>query len=374
MTILIAPDKFKGSLDAHQVCKAIEESLRESEIKYDAQIVPMADGGEGTCDMLTAFSGGKKIKVRVLDPFFREIDSEFGTSGDGKTAFVEMATASGLQLLKKEERDALRGTTFGTGQLISAALDHGVSSIVMGVGGSGTNDGGIGMGEALGAKFLNASGEQLKPIGENLIHINRIDLAALDPRLKRTSFTAICDVNNPFHGPTGAAYVFAPQKGADASTVEYLDRGLKNLAAVVQKQYHLDLDFPGAGAGGGLGGGAKIFFNITFQPGIDFIMQYIQLDQLVKQSDIIITGEGKMDEQTLSGKVVKGVADLSRKYRKPLFVIVGKNELDAQKTGLLGIKNVATLMNGTTSESEAMRDAYSLIKRRMKEEIIPFFL
>lgn len=374
MTILIAPDKFKGSLDAHQVCKAIEESLRESEIKYDAQIVPMADGGEGTCDMLTAFSGGKKIKVRVLDPFFREIDSEFGTSGDGKTAFVEMATASGLQLLKKEERDALRGTTFGTGQLISAALDHGVSSIVMGVGGSGTNDGGIGMGEALGAKFFNASGEQLKPIGENLIHINRIDLAALDPRLKKTSFTAICDVNNPFHGPTGAAYVFAPQKGADASTVEYLDRGLKNLAAVVQKQYHLDLDFPGAGAGGGLGGGAKIFFNITFQPGIDFIMQYIQLDQLVKQSDIIITGEGKMDEQTLSGKVVKGVADLSRKYRKPLFVIVGKNELDAQKTGLLGIKNVATLMNGTTSESEAMRDAYSLIKRRMKEEIIPFFL
>jgi glycerate kinase len=374
MIILIAPDKFKGSLDAHQVCQAIEDSLKESGVKHQSYVVPMADGGEGTCDMLTAFSGGKKIKVRVLDPFFREIDGEFGISGDGKTAFVEMATASGLQLLKKEERNALLGTTFGTGQLISAALDQGVSSIIMGVGGSGTNDGGIGMGEALGAKFLGASGEKLKPIGKNLIYISRIDLTAVDPRLKKTSFTAICDVNNPFHGPSGAAFVFAPQKGADPATVEYLDNGLKNLAAVVQRQYGLDLNFPGAGAGGGLGGGAKIFFNITFQPGIDFIIQFIQLDRLVKQSDVIFTGEGKMDEQTLSGKVVKGVAGLAKKHQKPLFVIVGKNELDLPKTSFLGVKKVAALMDEKTSESEAMRDAYSLIKRRMREEIIPFFL
>jgi glycerate 2-kinase len=374
MKVLIAPDKFKNSLDAKQVGNAIADAITESGISFQARIVPMADGGEGTCEMLTEFSSGNKIHVRVLDPFFREIDGAFGISGDGKTAFVEMATASGLQLLKKEERNALLGTTFGTGQLIAAALDHHVSSIIMGVGGSGTNDAGIGMGEALGAKFFNTSGEKLKPIGKNLIDIHRIDLGDLDPRLRKVSFTAICDVSNPFYGPAGAAFVFAPQKGADPSTVEYLDKGLRNVAAVVHKQFGFDINFPGAGAGGGLGGGAKIFFDINFQSGIQFIMQFIHLEEMIKESDVVITGEGKMDEQTLSGKVVKGVAELAKKHQKPLFVMVGKNELDQEKTSLLGVKKVATLMDNDTSEMEAMTDTYALIKKRMKEAIIPFFL
>ncbi len=374
MTVLIAPDKFKGSLDAIKVCQAMQEALQESGMEYRAHIVPMADGGEGTCDMLTEFSRGKKITLHVLDPFFREIEAAYGISGDGNVAFIEMATASGLQLLKPEERDALLGTTYGTGQLIAHALDQGVTSVIMGVGGSGTNDAGIGMGEALGAKFLDRSGKKLKPIGKNLIDIHSIDITQLHPRLKEVSFTAICDVSNPFFGPDGAAHVFGPQKGADAETVKFLDGGLRNFAEIAYNQFGLDINFPGAGAGGGLGGGAKVFFDVTFQPGIQFITKFIGLEKLVQQSEVIITGEGKMDEQTLSGKVVKGLADLASKYHKPLFVLVGKNELNHEKISSLGIRKVSTLMNEKTTEAEALRSTYSLIKVRMAEEIIPFLL
>ena len=374
MKILIAPDKFKGSLDAEKVCQAMEEALRESGKRFESRSIPMADGGEGTCDMLTRFSHGRKIKVPVLDPFFRTIEGEIGISGDGKTAFVEMATASGLQLLKREERNALLGTTYGTGQLIAAALDHGVSSIIMGVGGSGTNDAGIGMGEALGARFYDASGNQLKPIGQNLKSIHTINVENLHPRTRDVSVTAICDVSNPFYGTQGAAYVFGPQKGATPEDVKFLDDGLRNFAAVVKNQLGVDINFPGAGAGGGLGGGSKIFFNIKFQSGIKFLMDFIGLDALVQGSDLVISGEGKMDEQTLSGKVIKGLADLARKHQKPLLVIVGKNELDAEKVKLMGIRKVIQLLNGKTSENEAFTTTYALIKKRMQEEVIPFFL
>jgi glycerate kinase len=374
MKILIAPDKFKGSLEAIQVCQAIEEALNEAGRNLRLKSIPMADGGEGTSDMLTEFTRGKKIKVIVRDPFFRDIEAGYGISGDGKTAFVEMAAASGLQLLRPEERNALLGTTYGTGQLIASALDHGVKTIILGVGGSGTNDGGIGMGEALGAKFYNGSGNQLKPIGNNLIEIQSIDIQKLHPRLGEVSFTAICDVSNPLIGTNGAAYVFGPQKGATPEDVKFLDSGLRNLAQVVRDQLGLDINFPGAGAGGGLGGGAKIFFDVKFQSGIEFVMNFIGLDKLVSKSDLVITGEGKMDEQTLSGKVVKGVADMCHRYRKQLVVVVGKNELADDKLSLLGVNKVVALLDGKTSEREAFNNTYQLVKKRIREEVIPFFL
>jgi len=374
MKVLIAPDKFKGSLDAIKVCQAIEEALYQSGKQIQCRSIPMADGGEGTCDMLTQFSKGKKIKVQVLDPFFRKIEGEYGISGDGKTAFVEMANVSGLQLLKPEERNALLGTTYGTGQLIAAALDQGVQSIIMGVGGSATNDAGIGMAEALGAKFFDLAENQLKPIGQNLKSIGRIDVRNLHPRIKEVSVVAICDVSNPFYGIQGAAHIFGPQKGASPEVVKFLDDGLVNFASVVKRQFGLDINFPGAGAGGGLGGGAKVFFNIEFRSGIEFIMDFIGLETLVRGSDLIITGEGKMDEQTLSGKVVKGVADLSRKHTKPLIVVVGKNELSDDKTRALGVNKVVTLLDGKTAESDAFQDTYALIKKRIADEVIPFFL
>ncbi|HEX6225314.1 MAG TPA: glycerate kinase [Chryseolinea sp.] len=374
MKVLVAPDKFKGSLDAIKVCQAIEEALHESGKQVELKSIPMADGGEGTCDMLTQFSNGKKITMEALDPFFRKVKGEFGISGDGKTAFVEMANVSGLQRLRSEERNALLGTTFGTGQLIAAALDRGVQSIIMGVGGSGTNDAGIGMGEALGAKFYDATGNQLKPIGQNLKSIRSIDISGLHPRIKDVSVTAICDVSNPFYGVNGAAYVFGPQKGASPEVVRFLDEGLVNFASVVKQQFDLDINFPGAGAGGGLGGGAKIFFNIRFQSGIRFITDFIGLESLVEGSDLIISGEGKMDEQTLSGKVVKGLADLARKFHKPLVVIVGKNELSSDQTASLGVQKVVMLLDGKTTEDEAFGATYALIKKRMSDEVIPFFV
>ncbi len=374
MRVLIAPDKFKGSLDAIGVCQAIEEALRESGRKLDITSIGMADGGEGTSNMLTNFSKGEIIKLKVLDPFFRPIEGFYGLSGDGETAFIEMAVASGLQLLSNEERNALLGTTYGTGQMIADALDRGVTSIILGVGGSGTNDGGIGMGEALGARFLDEQGKALKPIGQNLGSIRSIDLGNLHPRAKFVTVTAICDVSNPFFGVNGAAHVFGPQKGATPSDIDFLDRGLRNFARVVEQQLGLDLNFPGAGAGGGLGGGAKIFFNIDFRSGIEFIIEFIGLEELVKNCDLVITGEGKMDEQTLSGKVVKGVSDLSRTFKKRLVVIVGKNELPQSKIDLLGINKVLSLVGEETSEKESFENTSRLIKKRVRDHVNPFFL
>lgn len=374
MRVLIAPDKFKGSLDATGVCQAIEEALRESGRKLDITSIGMADGGEGTSNMLTNFSKGEIIKLKVLDPFFRPIEGFYGLSGDGETAFIEMAVASGLQLLSNEERNALLGTTYGTGQMIADALDRGVTSIILGVGGSGTNDGGIGMGEALGARFLDEQGKALKPIGQNLGSIRSIDLGNLHPRAKFVTVTAICDVSNPFFGVNGAAHVFGPQKGATPSDIDFLDRGLRNFARVVEQQLGIDLNFPGAGAGGGLGGGAKIFFNIDFRSGIEFIIEFIGLEELVKNCDLVITGEGKMDEQTLSGKVVKGVSDLSRTFKKRLVVIVGKNELPQSKIDLLGINKVLSLVGEETSEKESFENTSRLIKKRVRDHVNPFFL
>ncbi len=374
MNILIAPDKFKGSLDAFEVCRAIAEAFTQADKKFDVQMMPMADGGEGTYDMLTRFSDGTKINCKVFDPFFREINAEYGLSGDGTTAFIEMATASGLQLLKPEERDALEGTTYGTGQLIADALTRGVKKIILGIGGSATTDGGMGMAAALGIHFFSADGKRLSPAGKNLIRVHTIDSAQRHPALQHVSFTALCDVNNPLYGLNGAAHTFAPQKGADRATVQSLDEGLQNFASVINRQFDLDVNFPGAGAGGGLPAMAKVLFNIQFVPGIDFLMQYIGLDDLVRESDVVITGEGKVDSQTLSGKVVKGIADLSRKYKKPLFVIAGKNELTEDSIRQLGVEKVVTLVDANTSEQEAIKDTFHLIHRRIKEEIIPLFL
>jgi glycerate 2-kinase len=204
--------------------------------------------------------------------------------------------------------------------------------------------------------------------------IRSIDVKGLHPRIKEVSVTAICDVSNPFYGTQGAAHIFGPQKGASPDVVRFLDEGLVNFATIVKRQFGLDINFPGAGAGGGLGGGAKIFFDIQFQSGIEFIMTFIGLDALVRESDLIVTGEGKMDEQTLSGKVVKGVSDLARKYVEPLIVIAGRNELSPEKTRLLGVHKVVTLVDGQTTESEAFQSTYSLIKKRVMDEVNPFFL
>jgi glycerate 2-kinase len=374
MTILIAPDKFKGSLSAQEVCNAIREGLLSVDSALQIITLPLADGGEGTCELLTSYSGGTHVNLRVRDPLFREIDSGYGISKDGRIAFLEMAKASGLQLLKEDERNPLINSTVGTGDLILHALNRGVEHIIMGVGGSATTDAGMGMAAALGVIFYSASGEKLEPIGKNLKHIHSIDVSGAHPRLRQVAFTIFCDVDNPLHGPRGAAYVFSPQKGADQQMVYELDEGLRHYEKVLEKTVNTKVNFAGAGAGGGLPASIKGLANVTVRPGMDFIIEFTRLEEQVRGADIIITGEGKVDEQTLSGKVVKGIADLSGKYKKALFIIAGKNELSKENLRNLGAIRVVSLVDQHISEQEAMKHAFRLIKQRTKEEIIPLFL
>jgi glycerate kinase len=382
MTILIAPDKFKGSLSAQEVCDIISDEFR-SNGSLQVVALPLADGGEGTCELLTTFSGGTMSRIQVRDPLARTIQSQYGTSNDGRIAFLEMATASGLQLLKKEERNPLLTTTLGTGDLIRHALDRGIDQIIMGVGGSATTDGGMGMAEALGVIFYDHSGNKLTSNGHNLARIHSFDSSSVHPRLAQVNFTIFCDVDNPLHGPNGAAYVFSPQKGADEQMVKELDAGLKHYQKILEKNDairviraipSITVDFPGAGAGGGLPASLKAFASIKIRRGMDFIAEFTSLEEKIRGADYVITGEGKVDSQTLSGKVVKGVADLAKKHSKPLIVIAGKNELDPQQLGQLGVTRLITLVTDELGEQEAILHASQVLKSRVREQIIPLFL
>jgi glycerate kinase len=367
MIILVAPDKFKGSLSAEEVCNAIREGLLEVDPSLTVWCLPMADGGEGSAELLTSYSGGTMKQLQVRDPLFRMINASYGISKDGKTAFMEMAKASGLQLLREEERNPYVTSTVGTGDMIIDAMDHGVGSIMMGIGGSATNDGGMGVAEALGVKFYEASGQTLQPVGGNLGRIHTIDFAGLHPRLREVDFTIFCDVDNPLHGPQGAAYVFAPQKGADESMVRELDAGLAHYRQVLERATGVGVNFPGAGAGGGLPAALKAFARVSVQPGITFIIDFIKLEEKLQKADLVITGEGKIDCQTLSGKVVQGIADLAARYKKPVIAIGGKSELDASDLRLLGVTKLVTLTGVGTSESHAMENAFSLVKMRIQQ-------
>lgn len=373
MTILIAPDKFKGSLSAQQVCDVISNTLMAHDL-YDIIALPLADGGEGTCELLTTFSSGTMLKVPVRDPLSRTIDSVFGISKDRRIAFLEMAAASGLQLLEKNERNPLYTTTLGTGDLIRHALDRGVDHIIMGIGGSATNDGGIGMAESLGVVFYDQSGKELAGSGANLARIRSIDSTRIHPRLANVKFTIFCDVDNPLHGPNGAAHIFAPQKGADETMVKELDNGLKHYERILKSHTGRDVNFPGAGAGGGLPASLKAFASIEIRRGMDFIAEFTNLEEKIVNADFVITGEGKVDNQTLSGKVVKGVADLAGKYNKPLIIIAGKNELDGASIASLRATRVVTLVGDGLGEQEAIERASTVLKMRVQEQIIPLFL
>lgn len=329
------------------------------------KLIPMADGGEGTCELLTDHSKGSMISAEVSDPLFRKITASYGISGDGSTAFIEMASASGLALLSKEERNPLKTSTYGTGELIADAITRGVNKIILTIGGSATNDAGLGMAAALGVKFLNQENKTLAPIGENLVHLYKIQFDKFILNNKKISFFVLCDVDNELYGKNGAAYVYAPQKGADEEAVQLLDWGLRNFEQVAKSQSNQEVNFKGAGAAGGLGAGALLFLNAEFNSGIDFILQMLHLEEQIKWADLIITGEGKMDTQTLSGKVVMGVAQLATRYGKPIIAIVGKNELTHQEIGTLGLKEVFALVNEKTTQSEAMTHTTELIAERI---------
>ncbi|HEY9008315.1 MAG TPA: glycerate kinase [Ohtaekwangia sp.] len=374
MTILLAPDKFKGSLTAQEVCAIAGDAIAAIDPSHRITAIPLADGGEGSCELLTSFSGGSFTTVRVHDPLFRPIKAHYGITKDGTTAFLEMAVASGLQLLKPPERNPSLTSTIGTGELMRHALDHSVQQIVLGIGGSATNDAGMGMATALGIQFFSDTGELLEPIGKNLSFVHRIDTSLLHPRLAEVNITIFCDVDNPLHGAQGAAYTFAPQKGADRAMVILLDTGLQHYEAILERTFHKPVNFPGAGAGGGLPASLQAITNLNVRAGIDFIMEFTRLEEHIREADLIITGEGKIDEQTLHGKVVNGVAKLARKHHKPLVAIAGKSELTPQQTEELGIRKIITIANASTPEEQAMQNAGSLLKKRILNDLKPFLI
>lgn len=374
MKILVAPDKFRGSLEAGEVCEAIEKGILQAYPEAQVTAIPLADGGEGTSQILTRQAGGREVMARVTDPLGRPVDASFGLSSDGNVAFIEMAAASGLALLSMHERNPLLTSTYGTGELIRQALDMGVSKIILGIGGSATTDGGIGMAGALGYVFYAADGERLVPVGQSLARIHSIDISKRDERLDRTSIVVACDVTNPLYGANGAAYIYGPQKGADIEMVRVLDDGLINLTRVASRTFGQDVSsYPGAGAAGGLGAGCMWFLNASLKDGISIVMEQCNIESLVKEADLVITGEGKVDEQTLNGKVVKGLAGLCGEYQVPLAVVCGALRITSEQARAAGMTYAISVLNRPMDLATAQSEASGLVSDATFQLVRLFF-
>lgn len=324
MKIVIAPDSFKESLTALEVANAIESGFKQIFPNAEFCKVPMADGGEGSVQSLVDATNGSLINVEVTAPLGNKTTAFFGLSGDKQTAFIEMAAASGLHLVPFEQRNPLVTTTFGTGELINAALDYGVKKIILGIGGSATNDGGVGMLQAVGFSFKNAKNEEIGFGGAALSEIATISTENINPRLQQVEFEVACDVNNPLCGERGAAAVFAPQKGATAPMVVMLDNALAHFANIVQQQLGIEIaNQAGAGAAGGMGGGLLLLPNVQLKAGVQIIIEATGLAEKIQNADLVITGEGRMDAQSIAGKTPVGVAKTAKQFGKPVIAIVG---------------------------------------------------
>ena len=363
MKVVIAFDKFKGTLSATEACHiaAAYFSARGMQVVEK----PMADGGEGTAESLLAANAGTWIPVDVTGPLpAMRVRAGFAWFPATHTALIEMATASGLALLKPEQRNPLATTTRGTGELIDAAMRHGASSILLAIGGSATNDGGIGAAIALGWRFFDAQDNELAPVGASLIKIVR--LAPPPPRLL-PPVEVLCDVTNPLFGPQGAAAVFGPQKGATPHMVAELDAGLRNLAGVIARSLGQNVDsLPGGGAAGGLGAGAVAFMSARLISGITAVMQACRLEDAIRTADYVITGEGALDRQSLMGKVLSGVLKLAQRHGVRVAVIAGRIDLTEHELRVAGISHALALIDGATSAETAMSNARAMFAVRAK--------
>ena len=338
LTILCAPDSFKESMSAALACDAMERGLHRFNPEINVIKVPMADGGEGTVAALVHSNNGEFISIDVLDPLGRMIKAQYGILGDKETAVIEMAAASGLDLLKNEEKNPYFTSTFGTGQLIIDALDKGIKKLLIGIGGSATNEGGTGMLEALGVRFLDKNAHVLKMNGLILSKLESIDISGLDKRLKDVQIDVACDVTNTLCGLKGASAIYGPQKGANQEMVEVLDQNLLHYASVIKKDLGIDvLDLSGGGAAGGLGVALSAFLNGKLQKGIDLVIQYSQLEEKLNGVDLVFSAEGKIDYQTRFGKTPVGVALAAQKHGLKTIIFGGKVEVDKNEFKDLGI-------------------------------------
>ncbi len=358
--VLISPDKFKGSLSAAQVCDALEKGIKKRRPKTTLTKMPLADGGEGTLEVIQQLHGGNWITVNTFDPLMRPIQADYLYLSDQKTAYIEMARASGLALLSAKERNPLKTTTFGTGVLIADALSRGATQIILTIGGSATNDAGIGMAAALGWKFLDSDGNELSPTGENLIQIASITSVDLAP----CAFTVVTDVENPLAGPSGAAHVFAAQKGASAIIIKQLDKGLNNVASF----FGSIASEEGAGAAGGLGAGARYFLKAKIVSGSGWVMDKVHFNRALLKADFIITGEGKVDSSTWGGKVVSEVIKRSDKVFKQTILVSGAFESSTNFPLFLDENDVITISSRAKNADDSVARAAEILEQ-IGEEI-----
>jgi glycerate kinase len=364
MRIVVAPDSFKGSLTAAEAGAAMARGVRTAVPDAHVIEVPMADGGEGTVDALVAGTGGRIITCTVTGPLGTSVESRFGLLGDGETAAIEMAAASGLLLVPRDQRDPRLTTTYGTGELIRKALDLGVKRIVCGIGGSATNDGGAGMIMALGARLLKADGTPIGFGGAALLDLDSIDTSGLDPRLADTELLVACDVDNPLCGPRGASAIYGPQKGATPEIVTLLDGALGHMADIMARDLGRDTRHtPGAGAAGGLGNGLLGFLGASLRPGIEVVMEAVRLDDLLNGVSLVVTGEGRTDGQTLAGKVPMGVARRAALQGIPAIVVSGAVTPDADALLEHNIAALLSICDEPMILDEAMAHAAELLER-----------
>jgi glycerate kinase len=362
MKVIIAPDSFKGSSTSIEVANNIEKGIRK--VFPDAEVIkiPIADGGEGTVEALVLGAGGTFKDVDVKGPLGETLKARYGILDNG-SAVIEMATASGLPLVPENLRNPLVTTTYGTGELIKAALNEGCKKIVIGIGGSATNDGGVGMAQALGVSFKDSKGCELGFGGGQLDKLETIDISGIDPRLKDTEIIVACDVSNPLCGERGASAVYGPQKGATPEMVKQLDSNLHHYAEKIKAQLGMDIaDIPGSGAAGGLGAGLIVFCGASLKSGIETVLDEVEIDKHLPTADLVITGEGKIDSQSIYGKVPVGVGQRVKKYNKPVLAIVGGIGQGAQAVYEYGVDGIMSTVNNAMPLSEAMGRSAELLE------------
>jgi glycerate kinase len=366
--ILISPQEFKESLSGIEVAKAMKKGIRNVDKNVTIDLCPVADGGDGTLQTLVDITDGELIKQKVHNPLGKIIDAEWGKLGDNKTAVIEMAKASGLALLNENEKDPMRTSTFGTGELFKSALDHGIRDFIIGIGGSATNDGGAGFAYALGAKFLDRNKDLVIPNGESVGQISYIDTSGLDKRLQEVKVNVACDVNNPLCGKNGASNIFGPQKGANAQTIKILDKSLMHWAKIIKDQMRKDiLNVPGSGAAGGLGAGLMAFADAELSSGADIVLDYLNYEKKLEGVDLVIVGEGQTDKSTQFNKSPVAVSIRAKKYNIPVIVISGSLGKGYRELKHMGIDAFFSIVNEPMDLQYAINNAFELIEISTQE-------
>lgn len=368
MKIIIAPDKFKGSMTAVEAAQSIARGIKAVLPAAQLELVPLSDGGEGLIDSLVGSAKGTLMHTVATDPLGSPVKAAWGLLDEGKTAVIEMSTASGLTLLPEEKRNPSITTTFGTGELIKAALDHGCTRLIIGIGGSATNDSGAGMAQALGAQFYDQYGRALSYGGAELLRLDRIDISALDKRLQNLVTLVACDVDNPLTGPLGASRIYGPQKGASPELVDTLDAALSNYAQVVKKELGIEIEsVPGAGAAGGLGAGLIAFLRAELRSGIELVLDALQIDRLLPDCSLLITAEGKLDAQSAHGKAPVGIARRAARFGVPVIALAGSIESDLEQFHSEGISACFAIADGPLTLEQSIARGPELLENKTAE-------